>query len=181
MMKGGAMNKKYFFIILFIFGLGSVSGETGQLFVPPPSDRIKTNIDFDWRFINRDFPAEEETHQVNDLVWENIDLPHDWTIGGQFSRENNTTQGFLPMDIGWYRKGLRFPESYAGKKIFIIFDGVYRSSDMWMNYAWLGHHESGYTSFYYDLTDYVRTGNRIPNGLRVPSLFLPKFGFGRPT
>jgi beta-galactosidase len=161
------MNKKYFFIILFIIGLKSVSGETGQLFVPPPNGRIKTNIDLDWRFINRDFPAEEETHQVNDLIWENIDLPHDWTIGGQFSRENNTTQGFLPMDIGWYRKGLYFPESYAGKKIYIIFDGVYRSSDVWMNYAWLGHHGSGYTSFYYDITDYVRTGNRIPNGLRV--------------
>jgi beta-galactosidase len=27
------------------------------------------------------------------------------------------------MDIGWYRKGLKFPESYADKKIFIVFDG----------------------------------------------------------
>ncbi|NLP11458.1 glycoside hydrolase family 2 protein, partial [bacterium] len=35
------------------------------------------------------------------------------------------------------------------------------------NYAHLGHHESGYTSFIYDLTDYVRLGDRTPNGLRV--------------
>jgi len=156
-------------IVFCIFLLCSI--KTGftqdEKFKYPANDRHKLNIDKAWQFINRDFPAEEETHQVNQLPWQKVDLPHDWTIEGPFSMDNNTTQGFLPMGIGWYKKGLRFPESYSDKKIFIIFDGVYRSCDVWMNYAHLGHHESGYTSFQYDLTDYVRTGNRIPNGLRV--------------
>jgi len=155
---------KSFLLLLLILTNLSVNS---QEFTDPENKRIKINIDEGWLFINRDFPHEEETHQVNDLKWESVDIPHDWTISGEYSREHNTTQGFLPMDIGWYRKGLRFPESYEGKKIFLLFDGVYRSSDVWMNYAHMGHHESGYTSFYYDVTDYVRTGNRIPNGLRV--------------
>ncbi len=154
-------------LITFIFLLSFISGYAQTKFIMPAHDRIKTNIDFGWRYIARDFPHEEETHQVNEVPWQDINLPHEWSIEGPFNQEYNTTQGFLPMEIGWYRKGLRFPEFYAGKKIFIIFDGVYRSSDVWMNYAFLGHHESGYTSFMYDLTDYVRTGNRIPNGLRV--------------
>jgi len=156
-------------IILFIFLLCNIQSgyADSKRFKFPPSDRQKINIDKNWQFINRDFPAEEETHQVNELPWQSVDLPHDWTIEGPHSIENNTTQGFLPMGIGWYKKGLRFPTSYSDKKIFIIFDGVYRNSDVWMNYAHLGHHESGYTSFIFDITDYVRTGNRIPNGLRV--------------
>ncbi len=136
-------------------------------FIPPANYRVKQNIDFDWRFIRGDFPAEEETHQVNQLPWEKVNLPHDWSIKGEFNKEHNTTQGFLPMEIGWYKKGLRLPECWEDRKVFIIFDGVYRASDVWMNYAFIGHHESGYTSFIYDITDYVRFGNRIPNGLRV--------------
>jgi len=152
--------------LLFLFSVSCLYSQDSK-FTPPPSDRVKQNIDFDWRFINRDFSCEEETHQVNQLPWKKIDLPHDWTITGEHKKEHNPTQGFLPMDIGWYRKGIRLPENWEDKKVFIVFDGVYRSSDVWMNYAFIGHHESGYTSFIYDLTDYVRFGNRIPNGLRV--------------
>ncbi len=152
-------------VISLFFTISSFA--KSEKFLPPPSDRIKISIDFDWKFINRDFPAEEETHQVNALPWQKVNFPHDWTIEGPFDPENNTTQGFMPMNVGWYIKNFIFPESYADKKIFIVFDGVYRASDVWMNYAFLGHHESGYASFAYDLTDYVRTGNLIPNGLRV--------------
>lgn len=156
--------KKVVFWLLFAAG-ALRSAEPPALL--PASDRQRINIDFDWKYINRDFPHEEETHQVNQLPWQTVNLPHDASITGAFDRQNNTTQGFLPMEIGWYSKGLFFPVSYENKKIFIVFDGVYRASDVWMNYAYLGHHESGYTSFMYDLTDYVRLGDRTPNGLRV--------------
>ena len=133
----------------------------------PAGDRQKINLDADWLFYRGDINGEEETHQVNRRAWQNVNLPHEWSIEGPYSQEHNTTQGFMPMGIGWYKKGLRFPAGYEDKKLFIIFDGVYRESDVWMNYAHLGRRQSGYTSFYYDITDFVRTGNRIPNGLRV--------------
>ena len=158
--------KNLFILFLLLFNIENAFSKNTK-FYPPPSDRVKTNIDFDWKFISRDFPCEEETHQVNELPWQTVHLPHDWSIEGPFLREQNTTQGFLPMTIGWYKKSIFLPECYEHKKVFIVFDGVYRSSDVWMNYAHIGHHESGYTSFVYDLTDYVRFGNRIPNGLRV--------------
>ena len=106
------MKNKYFFIFLLILGIGRVPGKTGQFYTTPPSDRIKTNIDFGWLFINRDFPAEEETHQVNDLVWEKVDLPHDWTIGGQYARDNNIKVYDINSGIGTHiaiDEGLIFP------------------------------------------------------------------------
>ena len=160
------MKIQYFLSLILFFNISDLYSQNNN-FIPPPSYRIKQNIDSNWRFFRGDFPAEEETHQVNQLPWEKVDLPHDWTIKGEFKKEHNTTQGFLPMEIGWYKKGLRLPECWENRKVFIIFDGVYRASDVWMNYAFIGFHESGYTSFIYDITDYVRFGNRIPNGLRV--------------
>ncbi len=153
-----------FAFLLFLYAI--VLGR-GENFQAPQCDRQKINIDSGWLFYRGDINGEEETHQVNQRPWQKVDLPHEWSIEGPFSEDHNTTQGFLPMGIGWYKKGLHFPKDFANKKIYLIFDGVYRESDVWMNYAYLGHHTSGYTSFAYDITDYVRTGNRIPNGLRV--------------
>ncbi|NLH44974.1 MAG: hypothetical protein GX451_02405, partial [Acholeplasmataceae bacterium] len=125
------MNKFAFWLLLAVGALQAAEPPA----LLPASDRRRINIDFDWKYINRDFPHEEETHQVNQLPWQTVNLPHDASITGAFDREHNTTQGFLPMEIGWYSKGLFFPVSYENKKIFIIFDGVYRASDVWMNYA----------------------------------------------
>ena len=47
--------------IVFLFIATSLYSQDSK-FIPPPSDRVKQNIDFDWRFINRDFSCEEETH-----------------------------------------------------------------------------------------------------------------------
>ncbi len=41
--------------------------ESGYLL--PFSNRIVTNIDFDWKFLRGDVSGEEETHQVNQLLW----------------------------------------------------------------------------------------------------------------
>ena len=57
---------------------------------------------------------------------------------GPYNHENNLTNAFLPMEIGWYRKGLMLPHDYKDKQLYLVFDGVYRESDVWMNYYHLG-------------------------------------------
>jgi beta-galactosidase len=39
--------------------------------------------------------------------------------------------------------------SLKGQLISLLFDGVYKNSDMWLNGVWLGHFTSGYVSFRY--------------------------------
>ena len=34
---------------------------------------------------------------------------------------------------GWYRKTFRVPAAMRGKKLHILFDGVYKRADVWFN------------------------------------------------
>lgn len=155
------------FVLVLTFFLATSLPAQGAKFTPPLSDRTRTNIDFDWGFFRGDINGEEETHQVNQRPWKKVNLPHEWSIEGPYSPEHNLVQAFLPMEIGWYKKELRLPGIFSDKQIYLIFDGAYRESDVWINYAFLGHHTSGYTSFVYDITDYVRPGDNTPNSVRV--------------
>ncbi|NOY60936.1 MAG: hypothetical protein GXO75_18660, partial [Calditrichaeota bacterium] len=72
------------FLILFSTNM---SGKT-EIFRMPQSDRRKINMDSGWLFYRGDINGEEETHQVNQRPWEKVDLPHEWSIEGPFSKEN---------------------------------------------------------------------------------------------
>ena len=66
----------------------------------------------------------------------------------------------MPGGVGWYRKTFVVPETYAGKNIFMEFDGIYRNSDVWLNGKHLGYRPNGYISFRYDLTDHILMGGK---------------------
>lgn len=89
-------------------------------------------------------------------------MPHDWSIEGPFDEKNPAggAGGFLPTGIGWYRKHFTLPVRYAGKRVFIEFDGVMANSDVWINGFHLGNRPYGYVSFIYELTDHLSFGNK---------------------
>jgi len=53
-----------------------------------------------------------------------------------------------------------------GKKVQILFDGVYMNSEVWINGQSLGVHPYGYTPFYYDLTPNLKPAGE-PNTVAV--------------
>ena len=63
--------------------------------------------------------------------------------------------GYTYCGIGWYRKLFVTEKEYADKKLWILFDGVYRNSEVWINGHFLGIRPYGYSSFYYELTPYL--------------------------
>jgi beta-galactosidase len=101
-----------------------------------------------------------EDPALDDFQWRVLDLPHDWSIEGQFSQDNPATPGggALPGGIGWYRKSFTLPENEKNWIIFIEFDGVYRNSEVWINGHYLGKRPYGYISFGYDLTPFLKYG-----------------------
>lgn len=105
---------------------------------------------------------------LNDSQWRRLDLPHDWSIEGEFSENapSGTGGGALPGGIGWYRKTFTMPLSAKGKSIFIEFDGVYRNSEVWINGHYLGKRPYGYSSFAYELTQHLIYGGG-PNVIAV--------------
>lgn len=85
--------------------------------------------------------------------WQDVTLPHDWSVSLPFSREYSSGTGYLAGGYGWYRLHFHIPEELRGKKLTLCFDGVYKNSQVWCNTYHLGKHPYGYTPFYYDITD----------------------------
>lgn len=61
--------------------------------------------------------------------------------------------GFTVGGIGWYRK--HFIVDEPGKRVSVLFDGVYMNSEIWLNGHRLGEHPHGYTPFHFDLTPHL--------------------------
>ena len=90
--------------------------------------------------------------------WRCVDLPHDYALEGEFSRDASVGTGSLPHGKAWYVKRFALDESDHGRRIAIEFDGVYRNCSVYMNGHFVGRHLSGYTSFGFDVTEVCHFG-----------------------
>src|SRR4030066_979414 len=70
--------------------------------------RIKENFDFDWKFILND-SVEASAPVYDDSKWEDVQLPHDWSIGLSFNEKCGASMAFLPGGTGWDRKRFKVP------------------------------------------------------------------------
>ena len=126
-----------------------------------------------WRFVQGDVEGAQEAG-FDDSRWEELSLPHDWSVKGVLSPANASCTGFLPAGIGWYRKHFVIPSCGAAScskdgdgcdagccnggradRYFIYFEGVSNRSTVWVNGHLLGSRPSGYASFLYDLSPYL--------------------------
>ena len=128
------------------------------------SDNVRKiiNFDSDWKFFLGNLPDLQDPSS-KDSNWRHLDLPHDWSIEGEFSEKNPATPngGALPGGIGWYRKSFTLPEKEKTKSVFIDFDGVYKNSEVWINGNYLGKRPYGYSSFRYELSPYLNFGTKV--------------------
>jgi len=141
-------------------------------------ERVRSNRrqDFtaDWAFsLGDDTLAARPDY--NDAAWRRLNLPHDWAIEGEFKQDNpsGTGGGALPGGIGWYRKTFVVDKADKGKLLRIDFDGVYMNSTVYINGHKLGTRPYGYISFGYDLTPYVRWGEKNVIAVRVDNAEQP--------
>ena len=133
-------------------------------------------VDFDkgWHF-HLGNVNDGEKGSLNDADWRMLNLPHDWSIEGEFKKENPATPegGALPGGIGWYRKTFTVPTTAKNKLIYIDFDGVYQKSDVWINGHHLGFRPNGYISFRYELTPYLNFGGKNIIAVKVDNSVQP--------
>lgn len=120
-------------------------------------ERIKFTKE--WKFYLGDTIGANE-HDFNDLNWRGLNLPHDWSIEGEFSANHPATPGggALPGGVGWYRKTFTLDPKDKNFLFFIDFDGVYRNAEVWINGHYLGKRPNGYASFRHELTPYLYYG-----------------------
>ncbi len=157
--------------------------------------RERTSMDADWRFEfghatdpDKDFDASNSfpfnyfaktgsaagaaAASFDDRSWRELDLPHDWAVELPFDSRGSGSHGskalgrnFPENSVGWYRKRFTVPASDVGRRISIEFDGVFRDSVVWINGHYLGREPSGYSSFAYNLSEYLIYGGE--NGIVV--------------
>lgn len=156
--------------ILYLFAICLMTAcNTGKETV-----RQRTSFNDGWTFSLVDLP-EAAQPGFDDSRWRKIDLPHDWAIEGNFSKDNpsGTGGGALPGGIGWYRKTFTLGHETAGKKVFIDFDGIYMNAEVFINGHSLGVRPFGYISFRHDLTPYIRRDKENVIAVRVDNAEQP--------
>ena len=128
----------------------------------------KELFDYDWKFYLGDSKTASNT-TFDDTSWRTLDLPHDWSIEGDFSHKNpaGNDGAYLPAGIGWYRKTFEIPKSFQNKVVTINFEGVYMNSQVFINGKSLGIYPYGYSSFSYDITSYLNYGEKNSIAVRV--------------
>lgn len=107
-----------------------------------------------WLFTLAD---EREAWRKNfeDSDWRAVTVPHDWSVESDFSPECSSGTGYLPGGIGWYRAHVPLTElgELGGRRLRLVFHGVYKHADVWVNGYHLGGRPSGYAEFSFDLTE----------------------------
>lgn len=155
------MNHRFTYITSLLFCLTILACSNKE-------PRTVSNFNEGWKFHLGDL-ADASLPQFNDDDWRQLNLPHDWSIEGEFSEEHpaGSNGGALPGGIGWYRKQFTIHKEQEGKKLFIDFDGVYMNSEVWINGHHLGTRPYGYISFRYDITPHLIIGGENVIAVKV--------------
>jgi beta-galactosidase len=171
-MKIAIVACRFLFAALLAFSTVNLSAADTQ------SPRERLLLDFGWKFhLGNEWGFAQNLSKAgtgsgpasmsfSDASWRTVNLPHDWAIELPFDSSADGSHGFKALGSGfpqhsvaWYRRTFDLPKTDAGQRLWLEFDGVYRDCDVFVNGWFVGHHNSGYDSFRYDITDVANYGN----------------------
>jgi len=150
------MNKLFLFLLFIAAGISVYAQDFGR----------KEKINDNWYFNLGDVQYGGR-EKMDCSKWAIVDLPHDWTVKQNASPELASCTGYLPGGIAWYRKDMEIPATENENKVYIYFEGVYNNSEVFINGKWVGKRPNGYISFMYDLTPYIKWGEKNSIAVRV--------------
>ncbi|HZC24025.1 MAG TPA: hypothetical protein VE866_11850, partial [Candidatus Binatia bacterium] len=127
----------------------------------PAEGAAQVDLDGEWRF-KPDPDPDFFQPKYSDGDWKQIKVPAHWTMEGFNSQSG----------IGGYRKQLQIPASFRGRRIKLLFDGVYSGAEVWLNGTRVGSHEGGFAPFELDITGaaYIGADNLLAVRVREDTL-----------
>jgi beta-galactosidase len=177
--------------------MATQANDVGSSQVPGPRERLL--FDFGWKFAfgNGTDPAKDfgfgNTQEdfsktdnfkiarvgYDDSKWRTLNLPHDWAVELPFVWDDTlASHGFKPLgrrypetSVGWYRREFEIPESDAGRRIAVEFDGAVRDALVFVNGCFVGRNDSAYVPFRFDVTDFLAVGAKNCIVVRVDAGF----------
>ena len=106
----------------------------------------------------------------SDAKWDTIAVPSNWEMLGY----SIPTYDSVDNTVGLYRRTINVPANWAGQRVYWHFDGALDGAEIWVNGQKAGYHESGYTAFQVDVTDYIKAGQTNSLAVRL-SKMTPSF------
>jgi len=133
---------------------------------------------FHWSPAPESRPANFFATNFDDSAWTNIDVPANWEMKGfgvpiylgsgypfkidppRVTSEPPTNwTAYAQRDpVGSYRRNFDLPGNWAGRRVFIHFDGVDSAFYLWVNGVRVGFSKDSRTPAEFELTDWVRAG-----------------------
>jgi hypothetical protein len=124
--------------------------------------RQRLNINAFWKYQQGDLSGAQAA-AFDDASWQAIGLPHSFST--PYFLSNDFYTGY-----GWYRKHLQLPDSIAGKRVSLEFEGVFQEAEVFVNGKSVGSHKGGYTGFTLDITSAAQAGDNVV-AVRVNNLW----------
>jgi beta-galactosidase len=150
------------------------------------SPRERLSLDANWKFhLGNEWGSAQNLAKAgtgsgpasmsySDASWRPVNLPHDWAVELPFDQGADGSHGFKALgpafpsnSVAWYRRTFELPAADAGKRLWLEFDGVFRDATVFVNGWFVGHHEGGYNSFRYDITDLAVPGGKNVVAVKV--------------
>ena len=108
---------------------------------------MKTLFNDGWEFSKQ--PAGHENDDPSMMSFSRVNLPHDWLIG--------QADDLYEDSVGFYRKRFSLKKE-KGKRYELYFEGAYMDTTLFVNGKEAGEWKYGYSSFYFDVTDFLKDG-----------------------
>lgn len=148
------MNRFFQFLVLIcVCHCAALAQETERLYLSGTgSDHTKT-----WKFRCSD--------GMNAGKWGKIEVPSCWELQGYgaytYGRYYLDKTAKPASEIGEYQTTFKVPQHWAGKKIFIVFEGSMTDTDVSINGCSAGPtHQGGFNQFEYDITHLLKAGKK---------------------
>ncbi len=146
----------------------------------PQDSAFFQSLDGEWKFHwspdPSGRPADFQQSDFEDAAWDDLPVPSNWQMRGYgVPIYTNITYPFhvdpprvmgepdprytthkLRNNVGCYRRCLRAPEAWRGRRVFIQFDGVDSAFFCYLNGTRIGYSQDSRTPAVFEITDHLR-------------------------
>lgn len=145
----------------------ALTGDRGE------SDRFRL-LSGVWRFCYLphpdSVPSSFSGEEYADDDWDSIPVPSNWQMHG-YGAPNYTNVAYpYPVDpprvpknnpVGLYRRRFAIPETWSGKRVWLVFEGVDSAFYVWVNGQMVGYSQGSHLPSEFDVTRFVRQGENL--------------------
>lgn len=76
--------------------------------------------------------------------WDKLPVPGNWDVENDYAHY---------IGKAFYRRSFEAPEKWQDSQVYLKFEAVYETADVWLNGNYLGKHIGGYTPFEFNVSD----------------------------